>query len=56
MIVQFAKQLFDIGCLLKRLEPLQIGLVISEQKVTHQPNNTRNADLSALLLKNNVTL
>ena len=55
MIVQFAKQ-FDIGCVLQRLKPLQIGLVISKQRVPHWPINTRNTNLSALLLKNNVTL
>ena len=55
MIVQFAKQ-FDIGCVLQRLKLLQIGLVISKQRVPLWPNNTRNTDLSVLLLKNNVTL
>ena len=54
MIVQFAKQ-YDIGCVLQRLKPLQIGLVISKQRVPHWPINTRNTNLSALLLKNNVT-
>ena len=55
MIVQFAKQ-YDIGCVLQRLKPLQIGLVISKQRVPLWANNTRYTDLSAKLLKNNVTL